>query len=127
MDIFAAFEQLKAAITELSLKLVDMEASIKEAKDAAYEEGRLKGFEEGVASVPTPGGEDKLYTQADLDAKVAEAIAASEVKVGELEAQVAGHADAIAALKTEFKAIVADQKSVEDASESEMSAKIDAL
>lgn len=132
MDIFAAFEQLKAAIAELTLKLADTDAAIAEAKKAAYDEG----FAAGVASVPTPGGEEKIYTQAELDQKVAEAIATSEAKVTELESKVAelevkvGEidvkvAEAIAAFKAELKAKYAEQQAAESQSESGFGALLD--
>jgi len=132
MDIFAVFEQLKATIAELTLKLADVDAAIAEAKKAAYDQG----FADGVASVPTPGGDEKIYSQAELDQKVAEAIAASEAKVAELEAKVAelegkvGEidakvAEAIAAFKVELKAKYAEQQAAESASESGFGALLD--
>jgi flagellar biosynthesis/type III secretory pathway protein FliH len=124
MDVFAAFESLKALIAELTLKLVDTEAAIAEAKKAAYDEG----FAAGVASVPTPGGEEKIYSQVELDAKVAEAVAAMEMqladataKIAELEAKVgeidAKVAEALAAFKAELKAKYEEQQVAESASE----------
>jgi DNA repair exonuclease SbcCD ATPase subunit len=97
MDIFAAFEQLKAALAELTLKLADTESAVTEAKKASYDQG----FADGVASVPATGGEDKLYTQAELDAKLAEAVSTSEAKVAEL-------AEKVSALEAQIAAIPPD-------------------
>ena len=132
MDVFAAFEQLKAALAELTHKLADTEAAIAEAKKVAYDQG----FADGVASVPVPGGDEKIYSQVELDAKIAEAVATSEAKVVELEAKVAeleakvGEidakvAEALAAFKAELKAKLAEQQASVSESEAAFGSLLD--
>lgn len=123
MDIFALFEQLKATITDLQLKLADTDAAIVEAKKAAYDEG----FAAGVASVVIPPS-DKIFSQEELDAAVMAAVApvqASldealvkiadlETKVGEIDMKVA---EAVAAMKADLLVKYEEQQVAESVGE----------
>lgn len=102
-------------LQELVAKLADAAAALEVAKRASYDEG----FAAGVASVG--GNPDVKFTQADLDAAVASAVAPLNEQIAALQAQVDGIpavvADAIAAFKAELAQKYADQQVVESASE----------
>lgn len=81
MDLVALLNNLVANIAALQAQLVDAQASADALAKAKYDEG----FAAGVASV---GGGEKIYSQAELDAKIVEAIAPLNVKIAELDAKV---------------------------------------
>lgn len=81
MDLVALLNSLVANIAALQAQLVDAQASADALAKAKYDEG----FAAGVASV---GGSDKIYSQAELDAKIAEAVLPLNEKVASLEAKI---------------------------------------
>lgn len=97
MDLFALFAQLQATISALQSQLADTETAIAEAKKAAYDEG----FAAGVASVPAG---DKLYSQEELDAAIAQAKVELEAINGDLMVQL----DGVKAQVVALEATVAD-------------------
>ena len=116
--LVALLNGLKETIDSLQAKLVDAQASLDEAVKKAYDEG----FAAGVASVPV---NDKVYSQAEVDAKIAEAVQALNEKVLMLEDQVKmlqegqdkAVAEALAAFKADLKAKYEEQQVAETASE----------
>ena len=104
MDLVQLLNNLVANIAALQAQLVDAQASADALAKAKYDEG----FAAGVASV---GSGDKIYSQAELDAKVAEAVAPLNAKIVELDAKVValqalvdGNAAALVAFKLEVAA-----------------------
>lgn len=97
---FTALQTLLASLAALQQEVVDAQALV----DQAYQ----KGFADGVASVVVPPASDKIYSEEELQAKVAEAVAPLQKKIEELEVVVAGVdqkiADALAAFKAELLA-----------------------
>ncbi len=94
-------EQLTALVTliaDLQTKLADAQAAADELAKAKYDEG----FAAGVASVS--GNADKIYSQAELDAKIAEAMLPVQEQVAALQAQVDGFPQMLADKMAEFKA-----------------------
>lgn len=104
MDLVQLLNNLVANIAALQAQLVDAQASADALAKLKYDEG----FAAGVASVPVvPGG----FTQEQVDAKVAEAVAPLNLKIGELEAKVVelqalvdGNSAALVAFKLEVAA-----------------------
>lgn len=80
---------LLALLNDLVLKLADVQKAADDLSKAKYDEG----FAAGVASVVS----DKIYSQADVDAMVAEA-------VSKLQSQLDAVSDELAALKLAFAA-----------------------
>ena len=101
---------LSSSITALQAQLVDAQAAAKSQYDA--------GFAAGAASVPVTPPSDKIYSQADLDAAVAAAVAPLQAQVSALQAQVDALpqqiADAVAAAKAELKALALELVKSED-------------
>ena len=114
MDILAQLQALVSLINELQAKLVDAEAALSESVKTAYD----KGFADGVASVPPPVT-DKIFSQAEVDAMLAEAVAPLQKKIEDLEAVVASVdqkiADAIIAFKADLLVKVKDIEAIENA------------
>ena len=97
MDLVALLNGLVANIAALQAQLVDAQASADALAKAKYDEG----FAAGVASV---GVSDKIYSQAELDAKIAEAVLPLNEKIALLDAKV---------LELEALVVSADAKLVE--------------
>lgn len=102
-------EELLALIDGLKAKA---EAEIKLAYD--------KGFADGVAST----GSDKIFSQADLDLKIQEAVSPLKSEIEALQLQVVQVdqrvSDAIAAFKVELLAKVKEVDAIEDAALEEL-------
>lgn len=139
LDLQGLINTLKGLVDQVSAleqQLVDAEAAVTtvraesfalgkaegdaEGYQRGYAEGYTKGFEEGVLSIPVS---DKIFSQAEVDAIVQplnDKISALEVKVFDLETQIANMppagftqeqldaavADAKAAMKIAFDAVV---------------------
>ena len=101
MDLVVLLNSLVANIAALQAQLVDAQASADALAKAKYDEG----FAAGVASV---GGGEKIYSQAELDAKIAEAVAPLNVKIAELDAKVAELSAALVAEAGKLVAFKAD-------------------
>ncbi len=109
MDLVTLLNNLIANITALQLQLADAQVSADALAKAKFDEG----FAAGVASVTPAGG----FTQADIDAAVATAVAPLVAQVASLQVQVDGipaqilaaieafKVDALAKLKTEEGAL----------------------
>lgn len=111
MDLVKLLNELVANIAALQAQLVDAQASADALAKAKYDEG----FAAGVASVNTQT--DKIYSQAELDAKIAEALAPLYQKINELELKVADleaskAAEIAAAVLAKKQEIVAKIKAV---------------
>lgn len=95
-------------------KLVELLALIESEKQAAYDEGYAKGMADA-------SGSDKLYSQAELDAKIQDAILPLQEQINVLNSQVvdveAVKAEAKAELKAELKAKYEEQQVAESSSE----------
>lgn len=85
MDLLKILQDLVATINVLQAQLADVPAALEAAKKLSYDEG----FAAGVASVPPPVS-DKIFSQEELDAKLAEAIEPLEKKIVELQVVVDG-------------------------------------
>lgn len=109
MDLVKLLNELVANIAALQSQLADAQASAQALADLKYNEG----FEAGKASVVIPEVpvSDKVYSQAELDAKIAEAIMPLQAQITELQAKVDGMSAAIETAKVEavaaFKADLA--------------------
>jgi len=112
---FTALQTLLASLAALQQQVVDAQALV----DQAYQ----KGFADGAASVSVPPS-DKLYSEEELQAKIAEAVAPLQKKIEELEAVVAGVdqkiADAVAAFKADLLVKVKEVDAIEDAALEEL-------
>ena len=73
MNILEIFAQLQALVSELQAKIEEQSASLEAEKQASYDEG----FAAGAASV----GSDKIYSQAELDAAIAQARLNSKLRM----------------------------------------------
>lgn len=83
---------LLTLLNGLVAQLADAQKAADDLAKAKYDEG----FAAGVASV---GPGDKLYSQAELDAKVAEAVAAVQVQLDGVAAELEALKAAFAAFK----------------------------
>lgn len=101
-----SMEQLVKLLNDLATSIDALKAQLVDAQVAA-QANYDAGFAAGVASV---GGGDKLFTQADLDKAVADAVAPLNVSIAALQAQIdavpAQIADAVSAAKAKLKALV---------------------
>lgn len=104
MDLVALLNSLVASIAALQAQLADAQKAADDLAKVKYDEG----FAAGVASVVVS---DKIYSQAELDAKIAEAVAPLnakivelDVKVAELSAAVVAEAGKLVAYKAELLA-----------------------
>lgn len=106
---FTTLQQLLETLATLQQQAIDAKLLV----DQAYQ----KGFDDGVASVAIPV--DKIYSEEELQAKIAEAVAPLQKKIEELETLVAGVdqkiAEAIAAFKTDLLVKVKEVDAIEDA------------
>lgn len=111
MDVLALLQGLLSQLSALQAQLADAEAALAAEKKAAYD----LGFSEGVASMQS----DKIYSEADLQAKLAEAVLPLQVKIQELEAALVGIdekvAQEIAKVKAELLAKLKEIDAIEDA------------
>lgn len=106
MDLVKLLNELVANIAALQVQLADAQASAQALADAKYKEG----FDAGVASVVIPPVSDKLYSQVELEAKIAEALLPLQTQIAELQAQVEAvpaqieqaKVEAVAQFKMEF-------------------------
>ena len=120
MDIIALLNQLSATIASMQAALVDAQL----AAESIAKENYDKGFAEGVASVIP--NVDKIYSQAELDQKISEAlvpvneqVAALSVELQSVKDSIEGlKAEAIAALKAELKLKYDEMQVVESQAES---------
>ena len=114
------FVKLLGLVEDVKVEAAALEAALPAELKAA----RDAGFAEGVAQT----GVDKIYNQAELDAKIEEATAAlklqldeSALKISELEAKVgeidAKVAEAVAAMKADLLAQYEAQQVAESSSE----------
>lgn len=94
MNILEIFAQLQALVSELQAKIEEQSASIEAEKQASYDEG----FAAGAASV----GSDKIYSQAELDAAIAQAKAELEAQNGDLMVQLDGVKAQVLSLESQF-------------------------
>ena len=76
-------EDFKGLITSLQVQLADTQAALEAEKLISYN----KGFADGVASVPV-GDPSKKYSEEELVAKVAEAVAPLQTQIDSLKADV---------------------------------------
>jgi flagellar biosynthesis/type III secretory pathway protein FliH len=147
MDIIALLQALSQTIAELQQKLSDAQAASEEIKAVYFEQGKLAGIEEGkvlgfadgkvagydegyakgLEDGKAQGGNgDKIYSQEELDQKIAEVVAPLNEKISSMEVELQSVkdsipqavADGIAAFKSELKVKFAELKSVEDQAES---------
>lgn len=113
MDLITLLNNLVASIATLQLQLADAQAALDAEKKASYD----KGFADGVASV-NPSS-DKIYSQAELDAKLAEALLPLQLKIEELEKKVTELEIAQDAKVNAFKAELLAKYEAQQVAESE--------
>lgn len=123
MDLLALLQGLVASVSALQAQLADAEAALAEAKKLSYDEG----FAAGIASVGT--GNDKIYSQAELDAQVAAAREGLQLQITDLQSQLdalkaevdskvaTAVSEAVAALKAQLKAAYEAQQVAESEGE----------
>jgi outer membrane murein-binding lipoprotein Lpp len=105
MDLIKLLNDLVASIEALKAQLADAQAAADALAKTKYDEG----FAAGVASV------DKGFTQADLDAAVASAVAPLSEKIAALQSQIDGIPGQIQAAKDEIKAKALELLKTEEA------------
>ena len=77
------FNLLQQTIADLQTKLMDAQAALEIEKKLSYDQG----FADGVASVPVQEVSDKIYSQAEFDAKLAEGLSALQLELEGVKAQ----------------------------------------
>lgn len=90
MDLQQLLQETTAHIVALKEKCAEVETKLADAAVAADELAKAKfdeGFKAGIESVAAPT--DKVYTQADLDAKIAEALAPVQAELEAVKAELA--------------------------------------
>lgn len=101
MDIIKLLQELQSSIGALQAQLLDAQA----AADSIAKENYDMGFAAGVASVPA---DDKIYSQAELDAAVGplqEQISALQIQMQDMQNALNQKvADAVAAIKADLLA-----------------------
>jgi hypothetical protein len=116
MNILEQLAALGALLADLGVKLEESQKALDEATKAAYD----KGFADGVKSVVVEPS-DKIFSQEEADALVAEAVLPLEKKIKELEVVIAGIdklvADKLADFKAELLAKYNDLQVAETAAE----------
>lgn len=113
--LMANMAAMQEQMTAMQAQAVDAAAALEAAEKVGFD----KGFVAGVASV----GGDKIYSQAEMDAKILEIASSFKEKVAMLEAQIAENdakmaqavADAVAAAKAEIMAKLQEIDAMEDA------------
>lgn len=83
MDLITLFNLLQQTIADLQAKLMDAQAALDLEKKASYD----LGFADGVASVPVQPISDKIYSQAEFDAKLAEGLSTMQLELDGVKAQ----------------------------------------
>lgn len=110
MNLLEQLVALVASIGELQQKLADAQAAADELAKAKFDEG----FAAGVASVNV--GSDKIYSQVDLDAKIAEVVAPLDAKIVELQVKVDEIPSLIESAKIDLKSELLEKfKAAQDA------------
>lgn len=103
MELLQMLQDLLAKIQELQNKIVDAQNALDIEVKAAYQ----KGFADGVASVQEQPS-DKIYSQEDMDNAIKLSVEPLNARIAELEASMADIdakiAEAVAAKIAEFKA-----------------------
>lgn len=120
MDLVKLLNDLVANIAALQSQLADAQASAQALADAKYKEG----FDAGVASVQIPVS-DKVYSQIELDAKIAEALLPLQTQIADLQAKVdaipsaleSAKVEAVAAFKAELVVKYQEMQVVEEQAE----------
>lgn len=108
MDLVTLLKGLVDQINALQLQLADAES----AASAIAKENYDKGFADGVASVPPPVEDDKIYSQTELDAAVEAAVSPFRVELESVKAELESVklsvdqkiSDALAIFKADLKA-----------------------
>lgn len=97
-------------LKDLATKLAEVEALLAAEKQASYD----AGFAAGVQSA---SGNDKVYSQAEFDAKLAEALSPVLAQVEELKAQVQKASELVAkydaAIQAEIEDVAKDTQRLE--------------
>lgn len=113
MDIIALINNLVAQLADLQVKLADAQAALDAEKKASYDIGFQQGQDSRVGEIEAlkaeieelkknQGGDpEKVFTQADLDSAVAQAVAALK-------------ADLLAKYKAQQELESAGEKEIED-------------
>lgn len=100
-ELLKMIQDMMAQMEAMKAQLVGFDASLAEAKKASYDEGYAAGVEMMKAGA-------KLYTEEEMSAKIAEAIAPLDAKIKEMELAMAdfqGNVNAaVAAVKVELLA-----------------------
>lgn len=100
-ELSKMLQEMMAQMEAMKAQLAGFDAALVEAKKASYDEGYAAGVEMMKAGA-------KLYTEEELAAKVAEALAPLEAKMKEMELAMAdfqGNVNAaVAAVKAELLA-----------------------
>lgn len=110
MNLLEQLVALVASIGELQQKLADAQAAADELAKAKFDEG----FAAGVASVNV--GSDKIYSQVELDAKIAEVVAPLDAKIVELQVKVDEIPSLIESAKIDLKSELLEKfKAAQDA------------
>lgn len=99
---------LAEILSALLVQIADAEAAATKLAKENYD----KGFADGVASVPVVPEDDKIFSQAELDQKIEEAVSPFRVEIEQVKAELESlKADvpqqidaAVAAFKAELKA-----------------------
>jgi hypothetical protein len=95
--------ELVQLFQELLAKLADARAALEAEKQASYD----AGFAAGVQSV---SGNDKVYSQAEFDAKLAEALAPVLAQIESLKVEVAKASELVAKYDAAIQAEIEDAK-----------------
>jgi uncharacterized small protein (DUF1192 family) len=117
MNFLELLTSMVAQIGELQTALQDAQATADKLVKEAYD----KGFADGVASVPPVGEDTTPFSQADIDAAVAAAVAPMNEQIVALQAEVEGlkaqieqvKSEAVAAFKAELLAKYEEMQVVE--------------
>lgn len=109
MDLVKLLNELVANIAALQAQLVDAQASADALAKLKYDEG----FAAGVASVVAPPS-DKIYSQAELDQKIADALLPIQAELEAVKASIEPKvAEALAVFKADLLSKYQEQQVVE--------------
>lgn len=114
MNLLEQLVALVASIGELQQKLADAQAAADELAKAKFDEG----FAAGVASVNV--GSDKIYSQVELDAKIAEVVAPLDAKIVELQVKVDEIPSLIESAKIDLKSELLEKFKAAQGAETEL-------
>jgi hypothetical protein len=97
LDLLKMLQDLVTKLSELQAQLAEASFALEGAKKVSYDEG----FQAGIASViiPVIPSSDKIYSEAELQAKIAEAVLPLQAQ---LDAMPKAIVDAVAAVKAEL-------------------------